>query len=164
MSAAPPPHGIFVPVPTFFAQKTDTNYCPVSPPLDTDTQVAHGVFLAKAGIRGLVLLGSTGEAVHIRRTERKTLIHAVREGLANAGFPNYPLMAGTATNSVEETVELLTESHEAGADFGLVLAPGFFGNAVNQEGVVAWYQTVADRSPMPILMQVFPFLSSGMRC
>jgi 2-keto-3-deoxy-L-rhamnonate aldolase len=153
---AAPPHGIFVPVPTFFAQKSAANYNPVSPPLDTDTQIAHGVFLAKAGIRGLVLLGSTGEAVHIKRAERKTLIKEVREGLAKEGFPSYPLMAGTATNSVDETVELLIESKEAGADWGLVLAPGYFASAVNQDGLVAWYQAVADRSPMPILMFAFP--------
>jgi len=35
-----PPHGIFVPVPTFFARKDSKNYDSVVPPLDAATQVA----------------------------------------------------------------------------------------------------------------------------
>jgi hypothetical protein len=68
--AQPPPPGILVPVPTFFARKTAANYDPVALPLDLDAQTGHAVYLAQAGIVGLVLLGSTGEAVYLRETER----------------------------------------------------------------------------------------------
>jgi hypothetical protein len=37
---------------------------PAPSPIDISTQVSHSVFLAKSGIRGLVLLGSTGEAIY----------------------------------------------------------------------------------------------------
>jgi len=150
--ATAPPHGIFVPVPTFFAKRSSPSYDPVSPPLDIETQLAHSIFLARAGVRGLVLLGSTGEAVHITRKERTTLIKAIRHGLTERGFLNFPLIAGTATNSIDETVELLKESADAGVSWGLVLAPGYFSGTASQEGLVEWYTAVADRSCIPILV------------
>jgi 2-keto-3-deoxy-L-rhamnonate aldolase len=151
---SPPPAGIFVPVPTFFVKRDSPSYNSAVPPIDIETQVAHGVFLAKRGIRGLVLLGSTGEAVHLTRTERQIVIKSVRDGMAQHGFPDFPLMAGTATQSIEETIDLLNESAAAGANFGLVLAPGYFAGATSQEGLGAWFTAVADKSSIPILMCV----------
>ncbi|KAF8542918.1 hypothetical protein BDD12DRAFT_823360 [Trichophaea hybrida] len=159
--ATSPPHGIFVPVPTFFARRHHPTYDPVLPPLDTKTQLEHSLFLAKAGVRGLVLLGSTGEVVHITRSERTTLIKAIRQGLASNGYRDFPLIAGTATNSIDETVELLEESADAGADWGLVLAPGYFSATANQEGLVQWYTAVADRSCIPILVYHYPGVSNN---
>ena len=79
--AQPPPPGILVPVPTFFARKTAATYDPVTLPLDLEAQTGHAVYLAQAGIVGLVLLGSTGEAVYLRETERFSKI------------PTYPVLS-----------------------------------------------------------------------
>lgn len=98
------------------------------------------------------MMGSTGEAVHMSRTERSTLVSEVRRGLDEAGFKEYPIMAGVLVNSVDETLEWLRDAHAAGAQWGLVLAPGYFGAAASQENLVAWYTLVADKSPLPILM------------
>jgi 2-keto-3-deoxy-L-rhamnonate aldolase len=108
--------------------------------------------LARAGIRGLILLGSTGEAVHINNNERTHLISGVRKALDSAGFHDYPLLAGTATQSVEQTVGLLEDARNAGAQWGMVLAPGYFASAVSQDGIAAWFEAVADRSVLPILV------------
>lgn len=148
----PPPAGIYVPAPTFFASKSAQDYNPVSPPLDIDTQVAYSIYLAKAGIRGLVLLGSTGEAVHLRIAERVRVISGVRQGLDAAGFTDYPIIAGTAAQNVDDVVEQLQEAKQAGAGWGIVLAPGYFAGCTSQEGLVRWYTAVADRSPLAILM------------
>lgn len=148
----PPAGGIYVPVPTFFVSKSASNYHKSTPPLDLEAQAAHSVHLARSGIHGLVLLGSTGEAVHLTRLERTSQVKYVRAALEGAGFKDYPLIAGTATNGIEETIELLKEAKEASAQWGLVLAPGFFGGAASQEGIKGWYEAVADGSPIPILM------------
>lgn len=147
-ASLPPAGGIYVPVPTFF----DTKKSSTTPPLDLKTQAAHSLHLARSGIRGLILLGSTGEAVHLTRSERTTQIKHVRAALEQAGFNHYPLIAGTATNGIEETVELLKEANEASAQWGLVLAPGYFAGAVSQKGIEGWFEAVADASPIPILM------------
>lgn len=157
----PPAGGIYVPVPTFFVGKTASTYSSTRPPLDLEAQAAHSVHLAKSGCRGLVLLGSTGEAVHLTREERYAQVSHVRRALEAAGFKDYPLIAGTATNGIEETVQLLAEAKEAGAGWGLVLAPGYFAGAVDQAGIRGWFEAVADESPIPVMMLVLPSSSSS---
>lgn len=145
-----PPEGVFVPVPTFF-QPATTPLSTTQPAVDVSTQVQHSIHLAKNGIHGLVLLGSTGEAIHLSRAERSELIAGVRDGLNHAGYVDYPIMAGVLTNSLNEALEWLADAKEAGAQWGLVLAPGYFGPAANQENIQEWYNIVADASPIPIL-------------
>lgn len=145
-----PPTGVFVPVPTFFKPQSECSS--LQPDVDVQAQIDHSVFLAKNGVRGLVLLGSTGEAIHMSRQERIDLVSGVRKGLDKAGFKDYPIMAGTLINSVDETLEWLEDFKNAGAQWGLVLAPGYFGAAASQEGIREWYTIVADKSPLPVLM------------
>jgi len=164
MAATPPPKGIYVPVPTFFVSKTASDYNSSATPLDLPTQAAHAIHLAKCGIRGLVVLGSTGEAIMVTNSERTTVLKHVRQELEKAGFKDYPIIAGTATQSIAETVQLLEEAKEAGSRWGLVLAPGYFAPAVSQEGLVGWYRAVADQSPRPIMMFVYPIFTFSKAC
>jgi len=154
-----PPTGVFVPVPTFFKPQSESKS--LQPAVDVQTQVEHSVFLAKNGVRGLVLLGSTGEAIHMSRQERIDLVTGVRKGLHEAGFEHYPIMAGTLINSVDETLEWLEDFKKAGAQWGLVLAPGYFGAAASQEGIREWYTIVADKSPLPVLIYNYPGVTNG---
>ncbi|KAK0625646.1 putative 4-hydroxy-2-oxoglutarate aldolase [Lasiodiplodia hormozganensis] len=155
-----PPDGVFVPVPTFF--KPASSSSSLQPAVDVETQVAHSVHLARSGITGLVLLGSTGEAIHLSRAERRDFVGGVRKGLDAAGFPDYPIMAGVLTNSVDEVLEWLEDSRDAGAQWGLVLAPGYFGAAASQNNLVEWYTVVADRSPIPILIYNYPGVTNNL--
>jgi 2-keto-3-deoxy-L-rhamnonate aldolase len=148
----PPPPGIHVPVPTFFSPSTSSTQ---QPPLDIQTQCDHAVALAKAGIVGLVLLGSTGEAIHLSRSERSSVISSCRKALTEAGFKDYPISAGVLTNSIDEAVEWLEDSKEAGAQWGLALTPGYFGSGLGGDAgleITNWFEAVAERSPIPILM------------
>lgn len=154
--ASPPPGGVYVPVPTFFVGKTAANYNAAASPFDAETQSKHSIHLAESGIRGLVILGSTGEAVHLTNKERFEVLSSQRKALDETGFKDYPIIAGTATQDIEGTVEQLQEAQKAGAQWGLCLAPGYFAGAVTQEGIVKWFQAIADRSPIPIMMFVPP--------
>lgn len=154
MSASSPPPGVFVPVPTFFVPKTSESYNVTAASLDLPTQLAHSLHLARSGIRGLVLLGSTGEAIHITNPERSALLKSQRQGLEDAGFKDYPIIAGTATQDIEGTLVQLKEAGEAGAQWGLVLVPGYFSGASTQEGIIRWFTAIADKSQIPILMYV----------
>ena len=146
-----PQDGIFVPSPTFYKALDKSSGSP-HPAVDVETQVKHSVHLAKSGITGLVLMGSTGEAIHLTRQERFDIIAGVRKGLDDAGFKDYPIMAGVLVNGTEEALEWIQDAQKAGAQWGLVLAPGYFGAASNQAGLVEWFTYVADKSPLPILM------------
>jgi len=160
MAPTVPPDGVYVPAPTFFKERPEPPA--LQPAVDVDTQIAHSVHLAKSGVTGLVLLGSTGEAVHMSAPERFDLIAGVRRGLDAAGFPDYPIMAGVLVNSIDETLEWLRESHKAGAQWGLVLAPGYFGAAASQENIAEWYTIVADQSPIPILIYNYPGVTNNL--
>lgn len=159
--AAVPPPGVYVPVPTFFVSRKAANYNPTAAPLDLSTQAAHSLHLARCGIRGLVILGSTGEAVHLTNKERFEVLSHVRQALEKAGFKDYPIIAGTATQNIEETVGQLKEAKRAGAQWGLCLVPGYFAGAVNQDGIKAWFEAVADASPIPVMMFVYPVFCTG---
>jgi 2-keto-3-deoxy-L-rhamnonate aldolase len=150
--ASPPPAGVYVPVPTFFVGKKAANYSPVAAPLDFVTQAQHSVHLAKSGISGLVILGSTGEAVHLTNKERFEVLSSVRRELESAGFKGYPIIAGTAAQNIEEVVDQLKSAKEAGSQWGLCLVPGYFAGAATQDGIIQWFTAVADQSPIPIMM------------
>ncbi|EGY19448.1 L-threo-3-deoxy-hexylosonate aldolase like protein [Verticillium longisporum] len=160
MANTTPPDGVFVPVPTFFKESADSSS--LQPAIDVPQQVAHSVHLAKSGITGLVLMGSTGEAIHMSRQERVDMISGVRKGLDEAGYKDYPIMAGVLVNSVDETLEWLDDSAKAGAQWGLVLAPGYFGGAASQDNLVEWYTLVADKSPLPILIYNYPGVTNNL--
>lgn len=149
MAARIPPDGILVPSPTFFKPLGASS---PHPAIDIATQAAHSVHLARSGITGLVLMGSTGEAIHLTRQERFDMIAGVRKALDDAGFPDYPVMAGVLVNGTDEALEWLEDAKKAGAQWGLVLAPGYFGAAASQAGLVDWFTIVADRSPLPVLL------------
>jgi 2-keto-3-deoxy-L-rhamnonate aldolase len=153
---AVPPKGVFVPSPTFFRPVSEVAAGELQAKLDVETQAKHTVFLAKAGITGVVLLGSTGEAVHLSRAERFDLVAGVKKGLDDAGFPDYAIMAGVLTNGIDETLEWLNDYARAGAQWGLVLAPGYFGVSANQANLEEWYRIIADASPIPILIYNYP--------
>lgn len=150
--ASPPPKGIYVPVPTFFASEGSPKYDPVSPPLDLDAQTKHSIFLVKGGIKGLVILGSTGEAVFVRNNERNELIKSQRRALDDAGYKDRPIIAGTATQNIDDTLEMIKESKDAGAAYAMVLGPGYFAPATSQAGIQKWFEAVANKSVLPILM------------
>ncbi|OBT50493.1 hypothetical protein VE04_08400 [Pseudogymnoascus sp. 24MN13] len=161
--ASPPPGGVYVPVPTFFVGKTAANYNAAASPFDAETQSKHSIHLAKSGIRGLATLDRTGEAVHLTNKERFEVLSSQRKALDEAGFKDYPIIAGTATQDIEGTVEQLQEAQKAGAQWGLCLAPGYFAGAVTQEGIVKWFQAVADRSPIPVMMYHCPGVSNNVK-
>jgi len=157
-AAAVPPTGVYVPSPTFFKPATSST---IQPEVDVETQVAHSVYLARSGIRGLVLLGSTGEAIHLSSAERIALVSGVRKGLDAASFPNYPIIAGVLVNSVEEALQWSRELGSAGAQWALALVPGYFGPQARQDGIQAWFRTLADHSPIPLLIYHYPGVTNG---
>jgi 2-keto-3-deoxy-L-rhamnonate aldolase len=152
MMASPPPAGVYVPVPTFFVSRQAKNYNSIAAPLDLETQAKHSIYLAKSGIKGLVVLGSTGEAVHLSSNERFQVLSAVRKAFDDEGLKEYPIIAGTAAQNIEEVVEQLKNAKDAGCQWGLCLVPGYFAGASTQQGIIEWFTAVADQSPIPVMV------------
>ena len=130
--------------------------------IDIPTLKKHVVFLANAGV-GLVLAGTMGEGIHLSHSDRVTLVTAAREALDNAGFTDMPIIVGTGAGSTHETVQLSKEVAEAGADYVIVIIPGYFAGllASNKEAVKTFFTEVAEKSPIPVIIYNCGFILGG---
>lgn len=146
--------GVYCPTVTFFHPDTDE--------LDTPTIRKHAVRLARAGVVGIVAMGSNGEAVHLSRAERQTVIRETRAALDAAGFRNVPIIAGASDQSVRGSVELARDAAEAGAEYVLVLPPSYYRYAVgSEESLYDFFTGVAEGSPLPVIIYNYPGVVAG---
>src|SRR5450432_3843617 len=148
--------GVYVPTVCFFD--------PVTEDLDLKTIGNHAVRLAKAGIAGLATQGSNGEAVHLTHFERKEVTSATRKALRDAGYSHLPIIVGCGAQSTRETIQLCREACEAGGDYALILPPSYYSPlfAPSSKSVLEFFTTVADASPIPIIIYNYPGAVSGM--
>ena len=146
-----PPAGIYAPCVTFF--KDDSS-------LDLEAIRAHAIRLAEAGCAGLVIQGSNGEAVHLDHEERTLIIQTVRSTLDRAGH-FIPLIVGCGTQSERETVLLSRKAKEAGGAFALVLPPHYWAAAMSKPTLIKYFTSVADQSPLPVMVYNFPLVANG---
>ena len=122
-SPIPLPAGIYAPIPTPFTQDEA---------VDEAALVRHALRLSRAGV-GLVVSGSTGEAVALTGAERSQCISAIRAALIKEGLTATPIVAGTGTGSLRETITLCREAKTAGADAVIVILPGYFSASIARD-------------------------------
>lgn len=143
---------------------TDGVYCPLITPFKPETEAvdfdalqAQVVRLASARM-GIVLLGTNGEASHLSDTERAGVIRASRKALDTNGYSHVPILAGTGTGSAKETIRLSHEARDAGADYVIVIPPGYFSFAVGRDvpSLKKFFLQVLDESPLPVMIYNFP--------
>ena len=103
-------------------------------------------------VHGIVIAGSTGEAVLLSREERRNLIEATADAMPDDRL----LIAGTGVESTRGTVRLGQEAADAGADAVLVQPPAYYRGAMTPEVVRDHYTAVADASPVPVLIYQAP--------
>jgi 4-hydroxy-2-oxoglutarate aldolase len=101
---------------------------------------------------GIVVLGSTGEAILLSDQERRDVLKSAREAVA----PNKVLIAGTGIESAIETLRLTEYAAEIGYDAALVRTPHYYKTQMQPANLLAFYRTVADRSPLPVIIYNFP--------
>ncbi|KAH7000812.1 hypothetical protein EDB80DRAFT_687385 [Ilyonectria destructans] len=144
--------GAYVATLTFFTQTSM---------LDLVTLRHHTLRLVDAGISGIVALGSNGEAVHLDRQERKTVVKCIVDALAASGHGEMPVIVGASAQSVHETIDLCREAKESGGSHVLVLPPSYFTAAMTPDTIYDFYMKVAAESPLPVILYSFPAVSSG---
>ncbi|KAF8323792.1 aldolase [Clavulina sp. PMI_390] len=147
--------GIYVPVPAFF--KNDATQS-----LDIEAHETHILWLAKAGVQGVLIQGSTAEAVTLTNEERNEITKATRGVLDKNGFNHVLVIAGAGAQSVLEAVALAKDAHAAGADHILVLPPSYFASNLTPDAIINYFTKVADESPLPLLIYSFPAASGGL--
>lgn len=93
-----------------------------------------------------------GEAHHLEDSERVLLIKTARQALDAAGFSHAPIIAGTGVGSTRKTIELTRQAAEAGADYAIVIASGYYAGALDYPALKAFFLEVAEASPIPIMI------------
>ncbi len=101
---------------------------------------------------GIVVLGSTGESILLSDQERRDVLKVAREAAA----PNKVLIAGTGIESASETLRLTEFAAELGYDVAMVRTPHYYKKQMTSAHILAFYRTVADRSPVPVIIYNFP--------
>jgi 4-hydroxy-2-oxoglutarate aldolase len=111
---------------------------------------------SRTPISGMVVLGSTGEAVMLSDEEKREVLRVTRENAT----PEKVLIAGTGAESAIETLRLTEYAAELGYDAALVRTPFYYRNQVTGEAgtkaQLAFYRYVADRSPLPVILYSVP--------
>ena len=107
---------------------------------------------SRTPVAGMVILGSTGEAVMLSDDERRDVLRAA----ADAAAPEKVLIAGTGAESVAETLKLTEHAAALKYDVALVRTPHFYRPQMKPEVLLGFYRMVADRSPLPVLLYTVP--------
>lgn len=109
MTAYDPYHGVFPAMATPFESDGSIDF----DQLADDTQR-----LERAGVDGLVPVGSTGESATLTHDEHVEVVECVVEAAEDV-----PVIAGSGSNNTAEAIELSERSAEAGADGLLLISP-----------------------------------------
>jgi 4-hydroxy-2-oxoglutarate aldolase len=103
------------------------------------------------GLRGLLALGSNGEAAFLDEDEAERVVAVVREHTPR----DRVLLVGTGRQSTRATIAATRTAANAGADAVLVLTPFYFKSQMTQDALAQHYRVVADASPVPVLLYNF---------
>ncbi len=107
-------------------------------------------------IRGIVVGGSTGEAVLLDEDERLVLLEGARDLVPDDRL----VVAGTGAESTRATIRRCEESAGMGADFVLVQPPAFYRGAMTDAALLEHYRAVAAGSPIPVILYQVPLRMS----
>lgn len=138
--------GILLPTTTPFTETEE---------LDLDALAGNIRKWKQAGISGFVLLGSTGERVHLEETEYLRTLEVARAEIPSDGA----FIAGVGQHSTRGTIAEIRKAVQCGADSVLVLTPHYYRSAITQDALVSHYWAVADASPVPVLLYSMPALT-----
>jgi 4-hydroxy-2-oxoglutarate aldolase len=103
-------------------------------------------------LTGYLVLGSTGEVVHLDETERFTVLEVARASIPST----MPMIVGTGQHSTKATIGFTRHAAELGATYALVVTPHYFKKEMTQSAFKSFYLSVADASTIPILLYSVP--------
>jgi 4-hydroxy-2-oxoglutarate aldolase len=134
--------GVFAPIPTPFDR---------SGALDLRRLGDACARWSASPLDGLVVLGSTGEAVLLDEAESDRVIAFTRERWPSGRA----FIVGTGRESTAAAIHATKRAASLGADAVLVRTPGFYKAQMTTDVFVRHYTAVADASPVPVLLYNF---------
>jgi 4-hydroxy-2-oxoglutarate aldolase len=138
--------GLLLPITTPFTESQEIDFAGLA------TNIANW---NGTGVVGYVVLGSTGERVHLDEAEYLRVIEAARQATpAELAF-----IVGAGQQSTRGTVREVERAAAAGAEAALVITPNFYRSAITQSALADYYTAVADAATLPILLYSMPDLT-----
>lgn len=135
------PQGVYAPVATLFD---------VDGELDFERYARNLDWYCGSPLDGVVLLGSNGEFAALDFDERLRVIEA---GVA-AIDGRKTVLAGTGAESTQHTIQLTREAAHLGVEYALIVTPHYYRPRYDRQAFLSHYQSVADASPVPILIYI----------
>lgn len=135
--------GIFAPVTTPFAAGGD---------IDTRAFASNVTAHMDAGLAGVVVCGSTGEAALLDESERSSLVEVAREAVPRSKA----VIVGAGAESTRYAIRLAKNAAARGADAVLVVAPHYYSTSMTAEALLRHYRAIADASSIPLIMYNIP--------
>lgn len=114
--------------PSALSMKLAGVFAPVCTPFDADEEIDHGALAhnisryADTDILGYLALGSNGENRSLTEGERLDVLSPAVRGRS----PGQIVIAGAAYDAQRDAESFQVAAADVGADFGLVLSPGYF--------------------------------------
>ena len=108
-------------------------------------------------IRGFMPLGTNGEFKSLSDEESIKVIQVYTK----YRDPEKTILAGAGRESVKATIEIIKRYAGLGVDFASLLPPHYFASAMTDDTLVRYYTSVADASPVPVLLYNIPKYAGG---
>ena len=106
-------------------------------------------FQAENGVDGVVILGTTGEAVSLSKEENDEVFRILKENAPK----NLKLIAGTGTNNLKKVLKWTERVYNLGYDYALVVTPYYL--KTSQKGLFEFFKEVS-KVGIPIVLYNVP--------
>lgn len=103
-------------------------------------------------LSGYLVLGSTGESVFLSDMESEELVKTAKMAAAS----DKKIIAGTAKESTQLTLEFTNRMADKGADAALIRTPSYMKSLMDKEALRTYFLTIADAAKIPIIIYHFP--------
>jgi 4-hydroxy-2-oxoglutarate aldolase len=115
---------------------------------------------SRTQLSGMVVLGSTGEAVMLSAEEQREVLSIA----IGAAARDKVMLAGVGQESVRQTIAMAEYAANLNYDAVLVRTPHFYRNQLHRRDgtqleMLTYYRAVADRSPLPVVLYSVPALT-----
>ena len=103
-----------------------------------------------AGIKAVVIAGTTGESPTLSDEEKITLFSRCKDYVGNQCL----IIAGTGSNNTIHSIDLSIQAVEAGADALLVVSPYY--NKASEDGILMHYLSICHAVSAPVIVYNVP--------
>lgn len=129
--------GVYAVVVTPFKENGEFNF---------DASRAHLDWLIENGIKGVCVLGATGEYQSITNEEHKAYVSEIVPYIKD----RVSVFVGVSRERPEDVVDLMNHAKACGADAGMALSP--FYCHPDQNEIAAFYKYVNDNTELPVIV------------